>query len=136
MKIRPECSEKTSKKKIVFSEQRSKLTLKNKDQTLALKVAVDGCQIVDGIKCDFLLIKDEIEYYIELKGQDIRHAAEQIKRTMRILSYDFKKSKKFSFIICTRSPLASPEIQMLQLIFKRDFNSDLIVRSSPFEYNI
>lgn len=124
----------TSKNKIfVFSEQRSQLTLKNKDEVSSIKIHVDGCEIDDdGIRCDYLHLAKEIEIYIELKGQDILHAMNQIKRTISLLGSTNKTQKRISYIICTRSPLASTEIQNFDRQFRSQFNSKLIVRSSPF----
>ena len=69
--------------------------------------------------------------YIELKGQDLEHAMKQISSTITKLSSDPKKSEKRSYIICTRSPLSSTQIQTFKRIFKRDFNSTLEIKSSP-----
>jgi hypothetical protein len=124
-----------SKSKIfTFEEQRSKLTLLNIDEVLSIKIHVDGCQIDNKkiIKCDYLHIAKEIEMYIELKGQDILHAIEQLKSTMHQLSINVKEQSKICYIICTRSPLSSTEIQKYDRDFRRDFNAKLIVKSSPF----
>lgn len=125
---------KTSKNKVfTFKENRSLLTLLNKDEVSSITIKVDGCEINDdGIKCDFLHIAKEIEMYIELKGQDLTHAMNQIERTIGLLSLDKKKQKKISYIICTRSPLSSTEIQSFDRKFREKFNSKLIIKSSPF----
>lgn len=123
----------TSKNKIfVFEENKSKLTLLNKDQVDSTRILVDGCEINDkSIRCDFLHIAKETEMYIELKGQDLEHAIKQISNTIRILSSNPSKSIKRSYVICTRSPLSSTQIQNLKRTFKRDFNSSLEIKSSP-----
>lgn len=123
-----------SKNKIfTFKEQRSVLNLENVDQVDSVKIIVDGCAINDdGIKCDYLHIAKEIEMYIELKGQDLIHAMKQIERTIKMLSTNVQKQKKISYIICTRSPLASTEIQNYDRKFREKFNSKLIIKSSPF----
>ena len=124
----------TSKNKIfTFKEQRSVLNLENVDQVDSVKIIVDGCEINDdGIKCDYLHIAKEIEMYIELKGQDLIHAMNQIERTIKMLSSNGQKQKKISYIICTRSPLTSTEIQNYDRKFREKFNSKLIIKSSPF----
>lgn len=124
----------TSKNKIfTFKEQRSSLILLNKDQVISTKIHVDGCEITDGgIRCDYLHLAKDIEMYIELKGQDLIHAMDQIERTIGILSLDARKCLKRSYIICTRSPLTSTEIQIYERQFRAKFNSKLIIRSSPF----
>jgi len=136
--FKPECTETTTDKKVVLRERKSKITFSNAQQVKIQKVKVDGCQITDNekIKCDFLLIANETEYFIELKGQDINHAICQLKATLNELSQDAKRQAKKCFVICTRSPLASAKIQNLQVQFKKEFNSELIVKNSPVSYSI
>lgn len=124
----------TSNNKVFsFSEQKSTLLLKNNDEVSSTKVHVDGFEINDdGVRCDYLHIAKEVEMYIELKGQDIAHAVKQIIRTISILSEDQKKQRKICYIICTRSPLTSTEIQNFDRMFRQKYNSKLIVKSSPY----
>lgn len=127
------CRSTSSNKIYTFKENRSSLTLENIDEVVSVRIKVDGCEINDsGIRCDYLHNAKGIEMYIELKGQNIPHAIEQIERTMQLLSVDKKRQKKISYIICTRSPLASTEIQNYQKKFKKEYNSNLIIKSSPF----
>ncbi len=128
------CRTISKNKLFVFKEQRSSLTLENKDLVKSIKIHVDGCEIDDdGVKCDFLHLAKNIEIYIELKGQDISHAMLQIERTMKILSSDVQKKAKISYIICTRSPLSSTEIQNYDRQFRIKYNSKLIIKSSPYK---
>lgn len=137
MAFKAKCSETNVRHpRIVFEEKASKLTVLNASRKPTTKVLIDGCQITNGIRCDHLLIEEEKENFIELKGTDIDHALEQLTRTIRLLSFDFRKHPKRSFIICSRSPMSSAKIQGWQLKFRRDFNSDLIVKSSPYEFSI
>ncbi len=53
---------------------------------------VDGCIFIDGNKCDYLLevfVKKQLEkaYFIELKGQDLKHAILQLQETIKRLNY-------------------------------------------------
>ena len=112
---------------------RSKLTLENINEVESESIKVDGCEINDkSIRCDFLHIAKNIEFYIELKGQDLEHALNQIKTTIKRLSNNKKLYPKKSYIICTRSPLTSTEIQNYKREFKKEYNSDLIIKSSPY----
>lgn len=123
----------TSKNKIfTFEEQRSKLILKNKDEVESTQIRVDGCEITDGIRCDYLHLAKQIEFYIELKGQDLLHAIEQLERTIGLLGAKYKKQQRICYIICTRSPLTSTEIQQYDRLFRQKFNSRLVIKSSPF----
>ena len=130
------CTTTNKNKLIVFEEKRSKLTIHNKEMVMASKIIVDGCQITTGIRCDFLFLANEVEFFIELKGQDLLHAVEQIESTIIKLSTNIQKKKKISFIICTRSPLTSASIMNIQAKFRKKFNSELIVKSSPHIYNL
>ena len=130
------CRKNSNQKIFSFKENKSILTLVNVNQAKSECVHVDGCEINDtGIRCDFLHLAKGIEMYIELKGQDLVHAMNQIHRTMSILSSDVKKQPKISYIICTRSPLTSTEIQGYSRKFKELYNSKLVIKSSPHTDN-
>ncbi len=134
--MKKECTHSTKDKKIVFQENNSKLTFLNKNQIQTTKVKVDGCEITSGLRCDYLLLAKELEYFIELKGQDINHAIKQLVATFKKLSKNPKKQEKTSFIICTRSPMNLAAIQNLQVKFKKNFSANLIVKNSPFSYQL
>jgi UDP-glucose 6-dehydrogenase len=136
MWLKAECIEEVNGNRIVFKENKSKLTLLNERKLICRKIKVDGCQIVEGLKCDYALFNNEIECYIELKGQDIKHAFKQLIATMEKLSVQPQMAPKISFVICTRSPMATAEIQNMQFKFKRDYNSKLLVRSGDYEHSI
>ena len=128
------CRKISSQKLFVYQEMRSKLILENVDSIESTSITVDGCEINDDtIRCDFMHIAKGIEFYIELKGQDLEHALEQIKSTIFRLSTNVKKGNKISYIICTRSPMSSSEIQNHKLKFRKKFNSKLEIKSSPFK---
>jgi hypothetical protein len=129
----PVCYEEINHPRIVFEENRSKIIFNNPEKRMFGKVEVDGCQVTDGIRCDFLLIEPNKEHFIELKGEDIEHATNQISRSIRQLSIDPAHVAKSSYIISSRSPLSSPEIQILKAKFRRDFNSELIVKNRILE---
>ena len=129
------CRKKSKQKLFVFSENKSKLTLINKDEVLSERIEVDGCEINDNsLRCDYLLLAKGFEFYIELKGQNISHAILQIQSTILRLSKNTNLKNKISFIICTRVPLTTTKIQSLQYDMKNKFNANLYVRSSPFEF--
>jgi hypothetical protein len=131
--MKAECSTKTKQKIITFSEKRSTLILKNTNKVYATCVRVDGCEITTGIRCDHLMLAKEIEHFIELKGQDLPHAIDQLIASMRVLSSDIKRQTKIAYIICTRSPLNSTAIQNLQVQFRKHYNSQLVIKSSPYQ---
>lgn len=126
------CRKISNQKFFIYEENRSKLTLENTDKIESTSIIVDGCEIKGtAIRCDFMHIAKEIEFYIELKGQDIQHAVDQIEATIKRLSTDSKKVQKKTYIICTRSPLSSTKVQAFKYYFKKNYNSDFILKSSP-----
>lgn len=128
------CRNISSQTLFVYQEMRSKLTLENVDNVKSTSIKIDGCEINDdSIRCDFMHLAKDIEFYIELKGQDLEHALDQIKSTILRMSSNAKKANKISYIICTRSPMSSSEIQNHKLEFRKKFNSKLEIKSSPFK---
>ena len=97
--MKEECTITNKNKLIVFQENRSKLTIENIDEVEGSKIIVDGCEITEGLRCDFMYLIKGIEFFIEVKGQDLEHAISQLKTTISKLSENPKKSKKKSFII-------------------------------------
>jgi hypothetical protein len=125
------CRTKSCQKLFVFEEKRSKLTLENVKEVESEIIKVDGCEISDQTaRCDYLLTTEQLEMYVELKGQDINHAIIQIESTIERLSTGNRAKR--AYIICARVPMASPELQMLALQAKKRLNYALIVKSSGF----
>lgn len=107
-------------KKVVFSDKKSKseFIIKNDNQREIEKHKVDDCLIKGEAfkKCDWLAVVSEKdipkkEIYIELKGNDVSYAVEQLTASIEKLSNNLK-AKKLGYVICTRSPLTSAEIQI------------------------
>ncbi len=135
MKLKDECIQILGSTRIKCEENKRKIIFLNPQRKNVKKIRVDGCQIVDGVRCDFLVTYTQTENFIELKGEDIKHAFDQIIRTIMILG-DKRCRKRNSYIISSRSPLSSPEIQNKQLLFKRKYQSTLIVKNESLEVEI
>ena len=112
-----ECVLKISDKKIVFKEKKSKVTFLNPKEQDVKKVNVDGkftkdkerkcsgCFLkIQGKKCDGLLQHDKTNYYIELKGSDIKHAIKQIINTHKKLDARFNNLICRAVIVGTKAP--------------------------------
>lgn len=134
--MKEECTEKVTHKKIVFEEQRSKLTIDNPDQVPVVKIRVDDCEIKDGRRCDYLFLANGLEHFVELKGNKVTYAIKQIISTIDRLSEVEKKSKKLAFVITARYPRTGPSIQTLQAKFRKNYGSDLIVKNSPWTHKL
>jgi hypothetical protein len=135
MEFKKECTLSTTDSKIKCEENKRKIIFNNNNRFKVDKILVDNCQITSGVRCDFLVKLDKREYFIELKGEDIKHAFEQLTRSISILGSVECQLRK-CFIISSRSPLASPQIQNVRLQFKKKYNSDLIVKNKSFEENL
>lgn len=122
------CTNKSNRRLFVFEENRSKFTLENTDLVESIEIKVDNCEITSGKRCDALHRAKGYDRFIELKGQDIKAALEQIEATIPILREKGNSIK--SYIICTRNPLISSEIQNLKKKHRTKFNSELIIHSS------
>jgi hypothetical protein len=76
-------------KLVVFKDDKvsRKYIGKNPNQKELIGLRVDDCLILEGQKCDYLLINfnDKTLYFIELKGSDLVKAIDQIDRTLDIL---------------------------------------------------
>lgn len=99
------CTEVTRHSKIVFEENKSKVTFINDKKEIVVKAVVDGCLINDGsIRCDNLLQHNEKNWYVELKGTDIEHALKQIANSIRLLNTKFGGHECKVVIIARRVP--------------------------------
>lgn len=134
-----QCSQKINYKKILVKEKKSsEITFSNEDLVEVTKVQVDNCLEIQGVKCDWLIIISEpyIEIYIELKGSDVDHAFKQVENTIKFLSKDYKNVIKYCYVITTRCPLTSAQIQNQQKNFKKDYNAILRVKKTGCVENI
>ena len=89
-----------------------------------------------GKRCDYLVVlSDNQEIYIELKGSKVAYAVEQIIATIPQLTADTSKPK-LDFICSTRCPMTSPEIQKLKKITKKKHNLKLTIKNGEIVYKI
>lgn len=131
------CEIQLCKRRIVLKENKSKITFVNNENRNIRKVIVDGCVEIEGRKCDFLLItEDGTEYYVELKGCNVEEAVSQIENTIKKISSSACLLKKHSYIISTRCPLLSPQIQKIKLKFKKMYMSSLHIKKMCQEISI
>lgn len=119
-------------------ERRKKYTLENTEKEHIIVYQMDGGVIVNdktvpaGIsKCDYLFMIGGIQrkaILIELKGLDIRHAIEQIKKTCDLYNDSFREcSKVYARIITTAVPRiqATPEYRNLNSIIQKKYKGNV-----------
>ena len=105
-------------RKIINVEENSRkfVETNSKQKSFAL-YHVDGCIIVEGQKCDFLLLNcsELIAYLIELKGSDLIHAVRQINTTLSHLLSDLADFTKINArIVLTK--VNTPDLKSSNLI--------------------
>ena len=123
---------------IPLKENRSEIVFENPKRLEVCVIKVDGCAITDGIRCDYALTAESVkeEFHIELKGCDVKHAFDQLEATIKKISSNPQNTPKLCFIISTRCPLSSIEIQGRQKKMKKKYNAKLIVKNTPHIYTI
>lgn len=135
MEIKENCLSRSNDTKIKCEEKSRKIVFTNTKKLTVDKILVDGCQITDGSRFDYLIKLENREYFVELKGQDLRHAFEQLKNSITLLGQSTCLDRS-SYVISSRSPLASSEIQVARLRFLRYYKSDLIVKNNNLKVNL
>jgi len=134
MEIKARCIDETTEKLIVCEEHKRKIVFINDKHSLVKKIEIDGCQITDGLRCDYLVMYDKIQNFIELKGKDLNHAFKQLIRSLELLGKgDFTKN---CYVITSRSPLSSAQIQNQRIIFKRKYKTYLDVKNNVLHVKI
>ena len=129
------CVQSTTDTRIKFEENKKKIVFRNPNHSLYKKVQVDGCAINDrAIRCDKLLVSDDEheERYVELKGTDVTHAIDQLESTIvRLGEFD---DNRHAYVISTNvAPACTTTIQKKVMLFKRKYNSDLVLREKSLE---
>lgn len=134
------CIENTTDSQIKFEERKKKIIFHNPNRKECLKIQIDGCAIKEGIRCDKLLKVGKAdqqgpEYYVELKGEGIEHALNQIFRTIQFIHND--SSPITVFVICSNvRPIANTKTQEIKLKLKKQFNASCIIKEHQFVCNI
>ena len=137
MDIPEECVTVTHNRLIPLEENNRKLTFVNNLKQKIEKIKIDNCVITNGRCCDWLVIDTKnTEYFVELKGADVKHAVKQLIATIQQVSQDKYKQEKVCIIISSRSPLNSAEIQCIKSRFKRDYHSKFFLKNIRMEYEI
>jgi len=134
------CSKHSKDKKIVVQERGKKFTIKNDNEIDIVKVTVDNCLIDDEReRCDYLFLIDgdcpEI-VYVELKGMDVPKAASQIRTTMSYCTKLNQKRKKICYIVCRRSPVPRPRLNVLVSEFLKRYGVILRIKSTIAEHPV
>ncbi len=140
------CSEKSDKRIILKSKRNKKVKFIgiNNERKIFLQIDLDKFKEIEnwkGLITDYILIDDEKNnhFYIELKGQNIKHAIEQIKASIKdvrpnIINIDMSDDN-YAFIIATAIPKQT-KIQREKQKFKKDFKVILQIKTNQQKFDI
>lgn len=118
---------------------------RNLDKKEILEIEVDHCLPINGKKCDYLLVnKNENKaHFIELKGNKIKDALAQLENSIQEISNPGKGlisknfNQKYAYVIPTQyNPKLTTNIQRTQKRFKRDYQTELVVKNNKCEKDL
>ncbi len=143
----PECITERKDSLIALKDKqggKSKMTFRNDKNELVRVIEVDGCEIREGKRCDFLVLHPkenkkkliEDEYFVELKGKKVKYACEQLEVSIKRLSENPVKKFKCAIVICTKNPMAATQTQKLKIRFKKEFNAKLIIEKNQYIHKL
>jgi hypothetical protein len=134
------CETELRDKKIVLRDEQSRsfnsMIFNNLSQKPVRKILIDDCVIKKGIRCDYLLIANAMEHFVELKGNKVEHAIEQIEQTIKQVSEDRQQQPKWCFVISSRCPLLTTKIQEIKLRFKKRYNAIFVIKNNRLEHDL
>lgn len=121
------CRQLLTDKIIVAEENKRKFIVSNPQRKTVYRIKVDGCLIMEGVKCDYLFEVDNPisnVFYVELKGKDINHAFKQIEATVKFCkeAHQSKLIRKECHIVTSSSPnLLTTESLNLKVMLKKQY---------------
>lgn len=107
----------------IVCEEHYKKTLFDCNGETFHKVIIDGGVVSNNtteLRCDFMVVQDDetVELYIELKGQDIAHAAKQILQTIK--NHGSQRAKKrYTAIVTSTTPKKNTALDSVKILLKK-----------------
>ncbi len=110
------CTECSQNSIINAIENKRKYSLQNPSKKQIYKIHIDNCVITKGIRCDYLIISDidKISFFVELKGQDIQHAIDQLIQSIITLTDKISGYKINARIVLSK--VNTPDLRSTKLI--------------------
>jgi len=130
------CIENTNNKIVVCEENGKRVVFNNPNRKQIVKTKIDGCKVDNEKICDYLVTYLSVENFIELKGSKVEEAFEQLKNCILKFGDEQSYETRNSYVISSRSPLTTAEIQNYKVKFKSKFNSSLIVKNKYYEITV
>lgn len=136
MNIPAECISHCTDSNIRFEENKRAIVFLNPARKPCQRVDVDGCAITEGPRCDKLLIDWRgHEYFVELKGNDISKAIDQIMTTIPKLHVAGASIQ--AFIISTNCAHSyMTKRQKAQKLLYNQYGATLTVRERRHEVSL
>lgn len=120
--------------RLVLEEERSKFILVYPSTISVNCIKVDKHLPPAVVQCDYVVVLPTQALYVELKGSDVEHAAEQLKSTLTNLKVAM--AAKLFFIIHHHCPLPATKIQQMKTRFFKQTGYLLEVRKSPHTHTL
>jgi hypothetical protein len=142
------CSIQSTNKIIPAEEHKRKLIIFNPSGKVVRKIKVDGCVIEKtdpGLRCDYMFEVDESKtktnvkvIYLELKGEGVQHAYDQLVATIERFSAIHRDCKKECFIVSSKVPRLTTSVQQLTAMMRNNkkINAKLTVKNNQAEIHI
>ncbi len=131
----------TTRTPIVCKENHRVACFVNTKQNVIQKIQVDGGVIPCGsTACDNLVRhiakEPHAEYFVELKGTDVKHAISQLEASIKLLS-ESKVSIRYAIVVSTNShPAIRTDIQRGKKHLLTQYDFTLVVKSRKYEHNL
>jgi hypothetical protein len=139
MNFKDECIEVNNHPIIVLKDPKNskcEVRIFNHEKYKVSKIIVDDCQIVEGKRCDYMIIDKDIEHYFEMKDSKISRALDQIESTINKVSEDKKTIEKKAYVITTKGPKFTSIVQNKKLKFVNKYNCSIKVATRNLEIKI
>jgi hypothetical protein len=130
-----------SHKRIKLSGPRtSTVYLANPKQHTVQRWGVDGCQITEGKRCDWLVCAaDESgceEVFVELKGSHFADALTQLETTLKNLRCECRGERPVCIVALRRNPMAGTDVALAKARFKTRYQARLLTLHDGGEYGL
>ena len=113
---------------------KSQFRIENKNEIDVRVITIDGCQILEGRRCDYLVDIPSLKkaFFVELKGSDFEHGISQLEETLKKYSKVFKEHDVICYVICSQFPRAATKKQIFQKRFKKAYERPLRIERTPY----
>lgn len=142
------CATQSSNQIITAEEHKRKLIIHNKHGKIIRKIKVDDCLIAKtdtSLRCDYMFEIDDSEttviakvIYLELKGEGVKHAYDQLIATMERFLNEHRNCKKECYIVSSKVPRLTTSVQQLTAKMKKNkkVSAKLTVKNNQAEIHI